>query len=117
MNPETDYKKEIRVALTGLVASLGLIRIENLRSFISIIKSILEHCFKDTGNISILELVLAVSVIICYIGYIMLLGFSIGALYKNKDTILNSLMGAVTAFFLTYMLMLLLLLNQTNLQR
>ncbi len=112
-----NYKQEVRIALIGLVASLGLIKSENLADFISNVKNILEHSLGTTGNVNMIELILSVSVIICYLTYIALLGFSISALYKKKETILSSLAGAVTAFFLMYFLLLILMLNQVVLKK
>jgi hypothetical protein len=111
MNNNNDYKSEIQVAISTLVASLGFYKVQELTDFIKTIKnvSIFYNPLHNTPNPSFGELIKTDFTVIVfpfigmllYFGYLFFVAFSLYCIFKQMSPRKHqqSILYAVTCYF------------------
>lgn len=111
MNNNNDYKSEIQVAISTLVASLGFYKVQELTDFIKTIKnvSIFSNPLHNTPNPSFGELIKTDFTVVVfpfigmllYFGYLFFVAFSLYSIFKQLSAKKHqqSILYAVTCYF------------------
>ena len=111
MNNSNDYKSEIQVAISTLVASLGFYKVQELTDFIKTIKnvSIFSNPLHNTPNPTFGELIKTDFTVVVfpfigmllYFGYLFFVAFSLYCIFKQLSPKKHqqSILYAVTCYF------------------
>jgi|GEM_PF-2143962 len=117
-NPdETSFKKEVQIGVLAIIAALGFFKVEELKSFISIIAELLVNDIdligKNSHDLSIYLLTGIAT--LAYLFYFFGFGAALLTMFLNRTKqYIQSVIFALTAYFIMYFFLIILLFKQPD---